>query len=108
MKPIKLDAEAEDELSAAYAWYEAQVRGLGDELLMIVDDQFARIQSAPRRFGLTPEVPANLNVRRTLIRRFPFSVFFVELEKEIRVLAVAHQSRRPGYWRKRVRRHARH
>lgn len=108
MKPIRLDVEAEDELSAAYLRYEAQVVGLGDELITVVDDQITQIKRTPRRFPRAPEVPAVLDVRRAVIRRFPFSIIFVELAEEIRVLAVAHHSRRPGYWRKRVRKHARH
>jgi plasmid stabilization system protein ParE len=37
--------------------------------------------------------------RRIVMRRFPFSVIYTVVEAEIRILAVAHHSRRPGYWR---------
>lgn len=108
MKPIRLDTEAADELSAAYGWYEAQAHGLGDALIAAVDEQLSRIQLMPRRFGLAQEVARQLKVRRGLLRQFPFSIVFVELPDEIRVLAVAHQGRRPGYWRKRVRKRVAH
>lgn len=39
--------------------------------------------------------------RRLLMRRFPYSVIYSVAGDEIRILAVAHHSRRPGYWRAR-------
>ncbi len=45
-----------------------------------------------------PYVPADLNAKRVLVRRFPYSVFFHEAEAEIRIVAFAHAKRRPGYW----------
>lgn len=33
------------------------------------------------------------------MRRFPYSVVYHLSGEVIRVIAVAHQSRRPGYWR---------
>lgn len=39
--------------------------------------------------------------RRLVMRHFPYSIVYTLAPKEIQVLAVAHQSRRPGYWRKR-------
>jgi plasmid stabilization system protein ParE len=39
--------------------------------------------------------------RRFSTRRFPFSVIYTVVDSELRVLAVAHQSRRPGYWLRR-------
>jgi len=40
--------------------------------------------------------------RRFLLSRFPFSVIYREQENEIYVVAVMHNSRRPGYWLKRT------
>lgn len=39
--------------------------------------------------------------RRLVMRHFPYSIIYTVAAQEIQVLAVAHQSRRPGYWRKR-------
>ncbi len=39
--------------------------------------------------------------RRLVMKHFPYSITYVVTAEEIRVLAIAHQSRRPGYWRKR-------
>ena len=40
--------------------------------------------------------------RRLPLRRFPYSVVYQLREAEIRVLAVAHQRRRPGFWKGRI------
>lgn len=39
--------------------------------------------------------------RRLVMKHFPYSVIYMVAGEEIRVLAIAHHSRRPGYWRKR-------
>jgi plasmid stabilization system protein ParE len=39
--------------------------------------------------------------RRIVMRRFPYSVIYTIADDQIRIFAVAHHSRRPGYWRKR-------
>ena len=45
---------------------------------------------------LTPEIP------RCRLRRFPYSVVYTLDAESILVLAVAHQHRKPGYWRNRA------
>lgn len=42
------------------------------------------------------------NLRRALLRRFPFSLIYAVETTAVVIVAVAHQSRRPGYWRNRV------
>lgn len=37
--------------------------------------------------------------RRFVTRRFPFSVIYAVAGDQLRILAVAHHSKRPGYWR---------
>ncbi len=49
-----------------------------------------------------PRAPLKFGVRRVLARRFPYSVVYIELSDEIRVLAIAHGSKRPAYWRGRL------
>jgi toxin ParE1/3/4 len=42
---------------------------------------------------------AEHNTRRVLLKKFPFSVIYRPEPDGIVIFAVAHQSRRPGYWR---------
>jgi toxin ParE1/3/4 len=98
VKPVRVEPEAKQELAAAAGWYEGRREGLGLELLAEVDSVFTAIARSPSRFPLYPRVAAELGVRRAAARRFPYSIAFIELASVVRVLAVAHERRRPGYW----------
>ena len=39
--------------------------------------------------------------RRYILRRFPYSIIYQVAAEELRILAVAHHRRRPGYWTQR-------
>lgn len=101
-KPVRFDREAEEELAAAVDWYESQRHGLGLDLLEVIEDAISRIGKAPLQFPLLPSIPSELGARTCSVKRFPYSVVFLELPTEIRVLALAHTRRRPGYWRSRL------
>lgn len=70
--------------------------GLGEALLDDVERAIETICEAPR-------IGASLGrgFRRLLLRRFPISVVYVDRDDEIVIVAIAHQRRRPGYWRER-------
>ena len=104
IKPVRIDAEAEQELAFADLWYERRRPGLGGAFVAAVRAASHRIARHPRQFRLAPGVSPSLGVRRCLLRRFPYAIVFLELEDEIRVLAVAHLHRRPAYWRGRLKR----
>jgi hypothetical protein len=98
VKRLRVEPEAKQELAAAAAWYEERREGLGRELLAEVDAVLAAIARRPSRFPLYPRVSADLGVRRAAARSFPYSIAFIELATVVRVLAIAHEKRRPGYW----------
>jgi toxin ParE1/3/4 len=100
-RPLRLDREAEEELEAAWRWYEERRPGLGREFLDSIKEALLRLEG-PTVSLLVEGVPTDLGVRRLLVRRFPYSVVFVDLPTERRVLAIAHSRRRPGFWRKRL------
>ncbi len=54
-------------------------------------------------FPRITELPEDLDVRRALVRRFPFALVFLDLGESVRVVAVAHTKRRARYWLGRVR-----
>ena len=98
MKTVRVEPEAKQELAAAAAWYEERREGLGLELVAEVDAVFMAIARNPSRFPPYTRVTPELGVRRAAARRFPYSIAFIELSTVVRVLAVAHEKRRPGYW----------
>jgi toxin ParE1/3/4 len=104
VKPVRVEPEAKQELAAAAAWYEERREGLGLELVAEVDAVFAAVARNPARFPHYPRVTPELGVRRAAARRFPYSIAFIELQTVVRVLAVVHERRRPGYWVGRLKR----
>lgn len=90
--------EADLDVLDAVAWYEGQRAGLGAELLIELDAVMQRIVQTPLQF---PEIREN--VRRALLHRFPYSVYFKVGDETVDVIAVLHQHRDPGTWGQRVR-----
>jgi plasmid stabilization system protein ParE len=91
------DPATEKELHDAVAYYEQQQLGLGDRFL----DEFERVANLLTEH---PELGARvgLNVRFFMLDRFPFRLVYAVEDSGIRIIAVAHQKRRPDYWRGRV------
>ena|SRR5258706_11809354 len=101
MKSVTYDAEAEEELAQSVDWYELHRANLGREFHQEIKAIEARIRDQPGSFKPTRTV-AKLKIRRALVRRFPYALVFADLGTEIRILAVAHSRRKPGYWRDRL------
>lgn len=101
-KPFRVEPEAADELDEASRWYEDRRSGLGREFLLAIDDSLAFIDRWSASGSLLPKLPRDLLIRRAAVRRFPYHVVYLETESAIRILAFAHDHRRPGYWRTRI------
>ena len=93
---LRLRPEAEQDLLDAATWYEEQRQNLGHQFLDETLTAFAVIADAPQMY---PEV--HHDVRRALLSRFPFGVFYRVERDVITVLAVMHASRDPKRWRSR-------
>lgn len=102
MKPISLSSEAVLELTEAAIWYETRQPGLAIRFLQEIDQAQLAIQSRPQSFPQLAIMAVDLQVRRALLPRFPYALVFLELQAEIRVLAVAHAKRHPDYWLNRL------
>lgn len=96
---VRIERAAEEELRGAIIWYEEKRTGLGVEFYREVQRVLQIIKRHPGIGTLVPKVPLQTNTRRVLLRRFPFAVVYREHETEIQVIAFAHTSRKPGYWR---------
>lgn len=89
---------AQEEMIAAAQYYQHQSIGLGAELLAEVERTIAAIAVHPKA---APKVAQD--IRRRLLKRFPFGILYVATTDEIVVLAIMHLRRRPGYWQDRLR-----
>lgn len=98
-KRVTLSPAARDELRAAAKWYDDARPGLGLEFLAATRVAVRRIREKPSAGGPVAGVIEEIAARQVLLRRFPYAVVYLELAEESRVLAFAHTSRRPGYWR---------
>jgi toxin ParE1/3/4 len=94
VKAAVFHREAEAELRAAIAYYDGQREGLGLEFQAEVEAAMARIVQTPTAFAPY----GNEGLRKYVVRRFPFTIYYLELEDCIWIAAVANQRRRPGYW----------
>lgn len=94
-RAVRIRAEAEAELSAAAAWYESKLPGLGVDFVAVVEEALERIGRNPEQYAQWRD---DRSYRRCVLRRFPYVVFFTAANESILVMAVAHARRRPGYW----------
>jgi toxin ParE1/3/4 len=94
LKPFLIHAEAEAELLTAVAHYETQLENLGGDFRGEFEAVLERIQSSPQTFKAIDDQ----GTRKVRLRRFPYTIYYVELDDSLWIAAVAHQKRRPGYW----------
>lgn len=90
---IKFLEAAQAELDEAFNWYETQQKSLGVQFLTEFDASIRRIYAYPKSYALLGN-----DVRRCLIKRFPYAVIYGIDADTIVIVAVAHLHRKPNYW----------
>jgi plasmid stabilization system protein ParE len=86
---------ARQELDEAFAYHEQQQPDLGYRFVADVEEALARIRNQPLAWH-----PLGKNLRRCHLRHFRYGVIYRIRKEQAEILAIAHDSRRPGYWRK--------
>lgn len=96
-RQIIVRPEAEAEVRQAFNWYQEQSAGLGLEFLRSVEACLSGITRNPFAYTIikTP------NVRRAIIRRFPYALFYL-VDEAIVVIAVFNVKRQPIDWLRRI------
>lgn len=89
---------AERDLQSSFEWYESQQQGLGGEFLVEVRERLEAIRSFPES---SPVIYRD--VRRAIVSRFPYVIFYVVRPTLVSILAVLHQARDPTIWPRRAR-----
>ena len=94
---VRLRPEAERDLAEATRWYEEQRPGLGQEFLDEALATFSAIAERPLASAVTYG-----SLRRALLHRFPFGVFYFADGDGAVVIGVLHGSRHPRRWKSRL------
>lgn len=90
--------EAAIEFEEAVRYYKHRGRTLGDRFAAEARATVRRILETPERWRVLEG-----DVRRCLVRVFPYSVLYTIERDYVLIIAVAHGKREPGYWRHRLR-----
>ncbi len=93
---VRFHPSARAELREARAWYMERSPLSAAAFAQDVATAVDRIAEAPTRYPA-----AEHGTRCFVLQRFPFNIFYRAGPTEIVIVAVAHQKRRPGYWRNR-------
>jgi toxin ParE1/3/4 len=97
-KPVRLSRQAREEVLEAARRYGEQRAELRIEFLAAVDEALERVLRYAAHLGPPPGIDPALGVKRVFMKRFPYSLYFIELPTRFRILALAHARRRPQYW----------
>jgi toxin ParE1/3/4 len=93
---VTFHEDASAEYEAAFEWYHLRSEFAASRFADELNRAIGEISDAPSRWPETTR-----NVRKLLLRRFPFAVFYRNLPSGIQIIAVAHTRRKPGYWKSR-------
>jgi plasmid stabilization system protein ParE len=91
-----LRPEAEADVLEAYSWYEMEKPGLGDEFLSKIEDALENVSSTPEMHPCICQ-----KIRRKLIRRFPYGIYYIFENGKVSVLGIVNLLRHPRHWRER-------
>lgn len=98
LRKYKFHRQAREEFFAALRSYRQEKIEVGEAFAAHVRHAIDLILQHPE---IAPAI-GRKRVRRKVLQRFPYSLFYVIEPDRIRILAVAHQSRRPGCWTSRL------
>lgn len=96
MTNIVFHPDIEYEVKASYRWYQNQAIGLGDDFLDELETAYEAILALPQTWPKFHQ-----GFRRFLLNKFPFSIIYRPTQGTIFIVAVMHNSRKPGYWNER-------
>ncbi len=94
---LELRPEASADIAEAFSWYEDQRPGLGPEFEDELHQTFGYIRDMPLASRLV-----HRGVRRALMHRFPFSVYYSVTDDLVEIRAVLHYRRHPRTWLRRA------
>ena len=97
MRNVTFRPEARTELLAARRWYGTARPGLGAAFVDEIDRLIDQVRRAPDLFPVV-----HRDIRRAMVRRFPYGIFYRHTSASILVLSVSHLKRNPRRWQSRA------
>jgi plasmid stabilization system protein ParE len=94
---LEFTARALADVRAAQAWYEDQKPGLGDRFTTFLEECLEIVRTNPELFEV-----AYKQYRRTILRKFPYVVFYRHRDDTVLVYGVFHSAQDPRKWRRRL------
>ena len=98
MDPVRYHDGIHEDIDASCAWYDKKQPGLSCRFAAEVRTAFDKIEANPFDWPAREKS----GVWKYPIDRFPFNVIYLDRPGCVWIVAVAHTSRRPNYWRKRL------
>ncbi len=97
-RKLEIREAAEQEFNDAADWYYIEDAMAGDRFVIAIETTLAKINRDPNSY---PVVLGN-EIRRAVVNKFPFSIFFTIDDEFVSILSIFHNSRNPMIWRGRV------
>ena len=98
----ELHPHALDELEAAVRWHEQEQTGLGVDFYLEVRRRLAQAVLLPRSGAPVTGFDEKYDVRAYNLKRFRYRLVTTRVNESLVLLAVAHTSREPDYWKGRL------
>lgn len=95
--PVTFHRAASAEFIEASVWYENKQAGLARQFISEIDRCVSLASESPYQFSIVHK-----DIRRIVVNRFPYGVYFRVEEQRIIILAVFHSSRSPVVWKTRA------
>lgn len=93
---IELSEEAEADLEKSYAYYLEESPKLADTFFKSINSIFNDIKRNPLIFPVAYE-----DIRKYVVKKFPFVIYYQIDKSKIKVIAIFHTSRNPEIWNER-------
>jgi plasmid stabilization system protein ParE len=95
--PVEFHPEADEELAASFNWYREKSREAAQHFL----DEARMVRQLMEEY---PQAGARYlhGTRKLVFHSLPFLLVYRPLRQRLQIIAVAHTSRKPGYWRHRL------
>ena len=90
---ISISSRAQKEITEAFLWYEQQRSGLGVQLMLLLEKKLELLQQNPNLYPTVYKA-----IHRSLIKKFPYSIFYIVDGNTVEILAFFHMKRKPIRW----------